>query len=59
MRYAYLKAYADNFIEIGDELNLRDIGGVAHSVGCMIATLAAKQRPELFSRLMLLGPSPC
>lgn len=59
MRYAYLQAYADDFIEICDELNLRDIEVVAHSVGCMIAILAAKQRPELFSRLMLLGPSPC
>lgn len=58
-KYAYLEGYADDLLEICDALDLKDIDIVAHSVGCMIAILAAKRRPELFSRLMLLGPSPC
>lgn len=58
-KYAHLEGYADDLLEICAELDLRGIDVVAHSVGCMIAVLAAKRRPELFDRLMLLGPSPC
>ena len=32
---------------------------VGHSVGGMIALLAAKKRPDLFDRVMLLGASAC
>ncbi len=31
---------------------------VGHSVSSMIGVLAANRRPELFSRLVLVGPSP-
>jgi sigma-B regulation protein RsbQ len=59
LRYATLHAYADDLIEICDELGLSDIDVMAHSVGGMISLLAAKKRPEMFGRLMMLGPSPC
>ncbi len=58
-KYGSLHGYADDLIEICDELGLSDVQLVAHSVGCMIALLASKKRPDLFDRLMLLGPSPC
>lgn len=32
---------------------------VGHSISCSIGILAAIRRPQLFSRLILLGPSPC
>jgi len=58
-RYASLDGYADDVIEICDELGLRDVVLVGHSVSSMIGVLAAIRRPELFHRLVLVGPSPC
>jgi len=59
LRYATLHAYADDLIEVCDALQLRQADVLAHSVACMITLLAAKKRPDLFDRVMLLGPSPC
>jgi sigma-B regulation protein RsbQ len=58
-KYANLSGYADDLIAICDELELRDVRVVAHSVSGMIALLAARKRPELFDRLIMVGPSPC
>ena len=58
-KYGSLHGYADDLIEICDELGAGDVQIAAHSVGCMIAILASRKRPDLFERLMLLGPSPC
>jgi sigma-B regulation protein RsbQ len=57
-RYATLDAYADDMIEIMDTLDARDAIFVGHSVGAMIGVLAAKKRPGLFGKLVLVGPSP-
>jgi sigma-B regulation protein RsbQ len=57
-RYASLDAYADDVIEICDELGLAEVVFVGHSVSSMIGVLAANKRPELFDRLVLVGPSP-
>jgi len=59
LKYGTLQGYADDLIEICDALALKDAQVAAHSVGCMIAMLASIKRPDLFERLMLLGPSPC
>jgi sigma-B regulation protein RsbQ len=32
---------------------------VGHSVSAMIGLIAAKKAPELFAKLVLIGPSPC
>ena len=58
-RYAALDGYADDVIAICDELGLRDAVFVGHSVSAMIGLLAAIRRPELFERLVMVGPSPC
>jgi len=58
-KYGTLHGYADDLIEICEALSLTEVRIVAHSVGCMIALLAARKRPDLFERFMLLGPSPC
>ena len=58
-KYASLEGYADDVVEICDELALRDAVFVGHSVSAMIGVLAAIQRPELFDTLVLVGPSPC
>lgn len=58
-RYSELAGYAEDVIEICDALELRDVIFVGHSVSSMIGALASIERPELFSHLILLVPSPC
>lgn len=58
-KYNSLQAYADDLIEICDELNLNKVIFVGHSVSSIIGVLAAIKRPELFEKLILIGPSPC
>lgn len=59
-RYRSLDGYAQDLLEVCDTLDLtREVIFVGHSVSCSIGILAAIQRPELFSRLILIGPSPC
>jgi sigma-B regulation protein RsbQ len=45
-------------VEICRALDIRDGVFVGHSVSSMIGVLAAKAAPELFSDLVLVGPSP-
>lgn len=57
-RYTTLEGYADDAIAICDELGLRNVIHIGHSVSAMIAVIAARKRPELFSSLIMIGPSP-
>ncbi|MFT6698849.1 MAG: sigma-B regulation protein RsbQ [Porticoccaceae bacterium] len=57
-KYNSLKGHADDIINICDALNLQDVCIVAHSVSAMIATLAAINRPALFKKIIMIGPSP-
>ena len=57
-KYSSLAGYAADVIEIGQELELRDAVFVGHSVSAMIGVLAALQAPQMFERLVLVGPSP-
>jgi sigma-B regulation protein RsbQ len=57
-KYASLEGYAEDIVEICRELGVRDIVFVGHSVSAMIGVIAARMAPELFSRLVLVGPSP-
>ncbi|WP_119157814.1 alpha/beta fold hydrolase [Caldimonas tepidiphila] len=57
--YVSLERYADDLIAICDAAGLRDVVYVGHSVSAMIGVLAAIRRPDCFSRLVLIGPSPC
>lgn len=56
-RYASLTGYAADVIELVAELDLGPVTFVGHSVSSMIGVLAAIERPELFERLVLVGPS--
>lgn len=58
-KYNSLQGYARDLIEICDELKLSNVIFIGHSVSCMIGVLAAIQRPNLFEKLILIGPSPC
>lgn len=57
-RYSSLEGYAEDVLDICHALDLRDVILVGHSVSGMIGVLAANREPELFDRLVLLGPSP-
>lgn len=57
-RYCSLQGYADDLVEIGTALGLRDAIVVGHSVGAMIAMLACTRRQAMFSRLVMLAGSP-
>lgn len=58
-KYHSLQAYADDVLEICEELDLQDVIYVGHSVSAMIGVLASNKQPERFSKLVLIGPSPC
>ena len=57
-RYSSLSGYAGDVVAICTELGLRDVVFVGHSVSAMIGVLAAAAAPELFAKLVLVGPSP-
>lgn len=57
-KYGTLHGYADDVVEIGRELGLRQAVFVGHSVSSMIGVLASLKAPELFESLVLVGPSP-
>lgn len=57
-RHSTLEGYAADVVEILDELDLRDVVFVGHSVSAMIGVVAQRVRPERFAGLVLVGPSP-
>ena len=57
-RYGSLDGYADDVVEIVEALDLGPVVFVGHSVSAMMGALAAARRPDLFDRLVLVGPSP-
>ncbi len=58
-KYSNLKGYADDILEIISTLQLDPIIFVGHSVSSMIGMLAAIERPDLFDKIIMIGPSPC
>ncbi len=56
--YQTLDGYADDILQICHELDLQDVIFVGHSVSAMMGVLAAIREPGLFSKLILVGPSP-
>ncbi|QRF54647.1 alpha/beta hydrolase (plasmid) [Rhizobium rosettiformans] len=57
--YQALTDYADDCIEVIEHCCTEPAAFVGHSVSSMIGVLAAAKRPELFSQLVLIGPSAC
>jgi sigma-B regulation protein RsbQ len=58
-RYATLDGYARDILDIIEAFDLRDIAFVGHSVSSMIGMLAAIEQPQRFSKMIMIGPSPC
>jgi sigma-B regulation protein RsbQ len=57
-KYDSLHGYAEDVLEILEDLDLTDAVFVGHSVSSMIGVLAATQKPSRFGALVLVGPSP-
>jgi sigma-B regulation protein RsbQ len=57
-RYSTLDGYARDVLDVCHALNLSDVIFVGHSVSSMVGVLASVKAPRLFSRLILVGPSP-
>ncbi len=57
-KYASLNGYASDVVELCDALELSDVVFVGHSVSAMIGAIACIRRPELFDKLVMVGPSP-
>jgi len=58
-RYSSLYGYAEDVLDICNELNLKNVIFVGHSVSSIIGLLAAVKNPSYFSRIIMIGPSPC
>ncbi|WP_417666184.1 alpha/beta fold hydrolase [Pseudidiomarina sp.] len=57
-KYSDLNGYVDDLIEVIEALNCGAIDFVGHSVGGMMAMLASIKRPDLFGKIIAIGPSP-
>lgn len=58
-KYNQLEGYAEDVVDVIEALHLSDVTFIGHSVSAMIGLLAANQRPELITDLVMIGPSPC
>ncbi len=58
-RYSDLNGYAQDVLDICEELALTDVIFVGHSVSTMIGLVSSIQAPNYFNRLIFVGPSPC
>jgi len=57
-RYDTIYGHADDALAMLDELDLRDVTFVGHSVGGMIGALVALSAPDRITRLVTIGASP-
>jgi sigma-B regulation protein RsbQ len=57
-RYANLNGYAEDVLDICRALDLKDVIFVGHSVSSMVGMLASIKEPDLFQKLIMIGPSP-
>ena len=57
-QYLNLNAYAADVLDVCNALAVKNLILVGHSVGGMIAVLAAIKQPDLISKVILIGASP-
>ncbi|CAL1414465.1 unnamed protein product [Linum trigynum] len=56
--HATYEGFADDLVGLIEEMGLESVVFVGHSMAGMIGCIASVKRPELFSRLVLVGASP-
>lgn len=57
-RHGSLFGYADDLLDIVDELGVERCTYIGHSMSGMIGAAASLARPELFERMVFIGASP-
>lgn len=57
-RYGTFRGYVQDLLDVIDLLRLTDIIFIGHSVSSMIGMLASIERPDLFAKMVMIGPSP-
>ncbi len=57
-KYNTLQAHADDLLDLIEELCLKDVVLVGHSVSAIIGALASIQNPVAFDCIIMIGPSP-
>ncbi|MEV0123661.1 alpha/beta hydrolase [Streptomyces sp. NPDC050703] len=57
-RYSSLDGYAQDVVDVCEELDLRQAVFVGHSVSAMVGVLAARSAPERIGALVMVAPSP-
>ncbi|KAG2724235.1 hypothetical protein I3843_01G008200 [Carya illinoinensis] len=57
-RYSTLEGYAYDLLAILEELQIDSCIFVGHSVSAMIGAIASISRPDLFSKMIMVGASP-
>ena len=58
-RYESLDGYVDDLLNIHSALDNRDTVLCGHSMGALVGIKAVFNSPDAFSRLVLIGCSPC
>lgn len=56
-RYGKFRGYVQDLLDVIEWLQLTDIIFIGHSVSSMIGMLASIERPELFAKMVMIGPS--
>ncbi|HAX23187.1 MAG TPA: sigma factor SigB regulation protein RsbQ [Hydrogenophaga sp.] len=60
VRYRGLDGYAQDVLDVCEAQGLQSgVTFVGHSASCNVGLLASIARPNLFDRLILVGPTPC
>lgn len=59
IKYGQLSGYAQDILDVCAALDLKDALFIGHSVSGMIGLLASIQQADLFSKLIMVAPSPC
>lgn len=57
-KYRNLHAHAGDILDLIEELELKNVVLVGHSVSAMIGALASIQNPVVFDSIIMIGPSP-
>lgn len=58
LKYNSLDVFADDLVNLLDEMNIKSCVFVGHSMSGMIGCIASIKRPHLFTKLILIGASP-
>lgn len=58
-KYSTLEGYAQDLSDIVEELQLKDVTIIGHSVSAIIAAITSIELPEIIKKIVMVCPSPC